>query len=82
MLDKADLSQLREIIQRQNTLESFVHKQLNVKAPLDQAIDNNLIQHGIELKEGDDDADTNLDDQETRPFKSKKLIPTYPSSTL
>jgi hypothetical protein len=65
-------------------LESFVHKTLNLKGNSEQAIDNNLIQRDEELKEGDDDADTNLDDQETRPFKSKKLIqPTiYPSNTL
>jgi len=65
-------------------LESFVHKTLNLKGNSEQAIDNNLIQRDEELKEGDDDADTNLDDQETRPFKSKKLIQpaVYPSNTL
>lgn len=65
-------------------MESFVHKTLNLKGNSEQAIDNNLIQRDEELKEGDDDADTNLDDQETRPFNSKKLIQpaVYPSNTL
>lgn len=43
-------------------MESFVHKTLNLKGNSEQAIDNNLIQRDEELKEGDDDADTNLDD--------------------
>ena len=65
-------------------MESFVHKTLNLKGNSEQAIDNNLIQRDEELKEGDDDADTNLDDQETHPFNSKKLIQpaVYPSNTL
>lgn len=42
--DKADMQALKDIIMRQNNLESFVHKQLNMKGPRETELVSKMLE--------------------------------------
>ncbi len=78
LVKKADISELREIINRQNNLESYVHKTLNQKGKTDHDITNEMIKRDEENQTEDRGVELEtLEEMETQPFNplvKKQLI--------